>query len=297
MDNMPQGLAMVAGLAVLVLAWLGVLRKQARTHARLTAALRAELAQARATSDAKTRFFAAAGHDLHQPLQALSINAFALAVLARRQGQPEIARLADAIETALRQSMGLLDDLLDVSRLDAGAVHPDWVELDLGVMLDGLAREFLPLAAERGLSLVVERPDAPLWVRTDADLLRRILTNLLGNALKFTPAGGVRLILTSAPAAGRAAAGDHLLLAVQDTGVGIALADQGRVFEAFYQAANPARERLQGLGLGLAIVHRLAGVLGIGLRLQSQPGQGTRFELLLPVGLGAGVARPLAPRD
>ena len=243
----------------------------------LAASLRVERDRAQLASESKTRFFAAASHDLRQPLHALSINAYALAMLARRQGEPKIVKLSDSIERALRQSTGLLDGLLDVSRLDAGAVQADWRDIELGQLLDSLGHEFRPLAAQSGLTLAVQRPAGPLVVRSDADLLRRMLTNLLGNALKFTRSGGVTLIAQPG-GDGRA------LLAVVDTGIGIGLADQQRVFEEFYQADNPARDRSQGLGLGLSIVRRIAVLLDITLALDSAPGRGTRVELRLPLG-------------
>ncbi|MBL8352178.1 MAG: hybrid sensor histidine kinase/response regulator [Burkholderiaceae bacterium] len=252
----------------------------------LAASLRVERDRAQAASESKTRFFAAASHDLRQPLHALSINAFALAMLARRHGEPKIVKLSDSIERALRQSTGLLDGLLDVSRLDAGSVQAHWSDIDLGPLLDGIASEFRPLAAQGGLALTVERPDAPLVVRSDADLLRRVLTNLLGNALKFTRQGGVTLIAR--------ADGERVLLAVEDTGIGISVADQGRVFEEFYQADNPARDRSQGLGLGLSIVRRIAALLDIELQLDSESCRGTRITLRLPPGAAIGVAQPFA---
>jgi signal transduction histidine kinase len=252
----------------------------------LAASLRVERDRAQAASESKTRFFAAASHDLRQPLHALSINAYALAMLARRQAQPKIVKLSDSIERALRQSTGLLDGLLDVSRLDAGSVQAAWSDIDLGPLLDSLGNEFRPLAAQGGLTLEVQRPDDPLVVRSDADLLRRVLTNLIGNALKFTRQGGVTLIARPD--------GDRVLLAVQDTGIGISEADQARVFEEFYQADNPARDRSQGLGLGLAIVRRIAVLLGIELQLDSAPGRGTRITLRLPPGDATGM-EPVAP--
>lgn len=252
----------------------------------LAGSLRIERDRAQTASESKTRFFASASHDLRQPLQALSINVFALAMLARRQGQPKIVALADSIERALRQSTGLLDGLLDVSRLDAGAVQVDWHDVDLGPLLDSIGQEYRPLAAQGGLLLDVQRPDAPLLVRTDPDLLRRVLINLLGNALKFTRQGGVTLEARHD--------GDRVLLAVADTGIGIAAADQVRVFEEFYQADNPARDRSQGLGLGLAIVRRISVLLDIVVALDSAAGRGTRISLRLPAGDALGVAQNVA---
>jgi len=286
-----QGDAVGIGLAVLIVGLLLVLLAQTRDQQRalhqmvslawdneqLAASLRVERDRTQAASESKTRFFAAASHDLRQPLQALSINVYALALLARREGQPRIVKLAESIESALRQSTSLLDGLLDVSRLDAGAVQADWRDIELGQLLDSLAAEFRPLAMQQGLTLEVVRPATPLVVRSDADLLRRVLTNLIGNALKFTRQGGVQLL--AAPTA----ANRHLL-AVVDTGIGISLNDQQQVFDEFFQADNPARDRNQGLGLGLAIVRRIAALLDIGLQLHSRPGQGTRIELRLPCG-------------
>ncbi len=296
-----QGDAVAVGLAVLIAGLMAILLAQTRDQQRalqrmvalvwdneqLAASLRTERDRAQAASEAKTRFFAAASHDLRQPLQALSINAYALALLARREGQPRFIKLSESIDRALRQSTGLLDGLLDVSRLDAGAVQADWRDIDLGALLDSLGAEYTPLASQRGLTLAVSQPAEPLVVRSDIDLLRRVLSNLVGNALKFTHQGGVRL----------EAAPDHdgrVRLAVIDTGIGIAAADQQRVFEEFYQADNPARDRSLGLGLGLSIVQRVATLLDIGLQLHSQPGQGTSITLRLPA--GQPLARPaLAP--
>ena len=295
-----QGQALAFGLALLIVCLFVILLAQTRDQERalrrmvalawhneqLAASLLVERDRAQAASESKTRFFAAASHDLRQPLHALSINAYALAMLARRHDLPKIVKLSDSIERALRQSTGLLDGLLDVSRLDAGSVQAAWSDIDLGPLLDSLGQEFRPLATQGGLTLEVQCPDTPLVVRSDADLLRRVLTNLLGNALKFTRQGGVTLIARPD--------GERVLLAVHDTGIGISEADQARVFEEFYQADNPARDRSQGLGLGLAIVRRIAVLLDIELSLDSAPGRGTRITLRLPPGDATGM-EPVAP--
>ncbi len=274
-------------LAALVAALYWILAAQAREqqrslvrlvslaaeNERLAGQLREERDRAEAASQSKTRFFAAASHDLRQPLHALSINAYTLAMLARRQGDSKMLQLSDGIERALRQSTGLLDGLLDVSRLDAGAVKPDIRDFDGAAMLEGVRAEFAPLAAQRGLTLALElAPTARLTLRTDPDLLRRVLHNLVGNALKFTRDGGVRILAAPDPP-------DRVRIAVVDTGCGIAHDEQERVFEEFYQVSNPSRDRGQGLGLGLAIVRRVANLLDIGVTLQSTPGKGTRVEI------------------
>jgi signal transduction histidine kinase len=268
-------------------------RRQRQTAApRALRALQAALDRERAASAAKTRFFAAASHDLRQPLQALAINASTLALLARQQGDARISRLAADIDLALHHTNQLLDGLLDLSQLDAGALRPACIDLDLPAWLDGVVAEFAPLAAQRGLGLARlpslpagpqpgdARPGAGAALRahTDPGLLRRVLHNLVANALKFTDQGAVTL------QAGVAADG-RITVAVVDSGVGIPLHEQARVFDEFHQVPGPAAG---GLGLGLAIVRRLCGLLGLGLQLTSQPGQGTQVLLSLPPARGAG---------
>ncbi len=299
-----QGGWLGMGLAGLTLALFWVLFAQSRDqqqalrrlvllaedNASLAASLRAERDRAESASQSKTRFFAAASHDLRQPLHALGINAYALAMLARQQGDAKVLRLAEAIDRALRQSNSLLDGLLDVSRLDAGAVQPAFTAVDAAGLLDGVRHEFAPLAAQRGLSLSVELPATPLpSLHTDPDLLRRVLHNLVGNGLKFSRSGGVRLVA-------EAAAPGQVRLRVIDTGCGIAADQQQRVFEEFYQVANAARDRDQGLGLGLAIVRRIAALLAISLQLDSVPGQGTEVRLTLQA-RAAPVPAPVVPAE
>jgi signal transduction histidine kinase len=244
----------------------------------------AERDRAEAASASKTRFFAAASHDLRQPLHALSINATTLDLVARRSGDLLLKEVSQGISSALRQSGGLLDGLLDISRLDAHAVKLHLASHDLGAMLEGVREEYAALAVQHGLTLQVDTGaaqgrDAP-WVKTDADQLVRILGNLVDNAIKFTRQGGITLSVRRNPA-GHEDAG-RVWVCVSDTGPGIAEAERERVFEEFYQVGNPSRDRAQGLGLGLAIVKRTAALLEIPVRLLSQPGHGTTFELSLP---------------
>jgi|JI10StandDraft_1071094.scaffolds.fasta_scaffold151763_2 signal transduction histidine kinase/CheY-like chemotaxis protein len=244
----------------------------------LADSLRASRDVAEAASRSKTKFFAAASHDLRQPLHALSINATTLELLAMRQSDPLIKEISHSINRALNQGNGLLDSLLDLSNLDAGAVKPKFRRVVLGTVLDDVREEFAALAAHKGLALRLELPAGELAARTDPTLLRRILINLVGNAMKFTRTGSVTL--TAGPADARKPRGD-LMVAVTDTGIGITPADQIRVFEEFYQVDNSSRDRSLGLGLGLPIVKRTAALLGADLNLQSTPGSGTRVTLTL----------------
>ena len=255
----------------------------------LSTALALERDRADAASASKTRFFAAASHDLRQPLHALSINATTLGLVAQRSGDPLLKELSQGIGSALRQSRSLLDGLLDISRLDAHAVQTHSLPHDIGTVLEAVRDEYAALAAQRRLSLEVDVPAPPPWVLTDADQLLRILGNLVDNALKFTREGGVVL-------SARGVAGGRVCVCVSDTGPGIAPADRERVFEEFYQAGNASRNRSQGLGLGLAIVKRTAALLDIPIQLICEPGRGARFELSLAAEAPA-VHPPSPPSD
>lgn len=279
------GWLFAAGIGLVYFMLLSAVRDQGRMlhrlmgaaddNARLSEALRQERDRATAASEAKTRFFAAASHDLRQPLHALSINATTLDILARRSSDTLLKEISRGIGSALRQSSGLLDGLLDISRLDARTIEARFAPHDIGALLRASRDEYAALAAQQGLFLEVVTPTAPLWGRTDADQLIRIIGNLVNNAIKFTVRGGVTLSAESGTAG-------QVVVRVNDTGPGIAEAERERVFEEFYQVGNPSRDRAQGLGLGLAIVRRTAALLKIGLALQSEPGRGTTFELRIP---------------
>jgi signal transduction histidine kinase/CheY-like chemotaxis protein len=264
----------------------------ASDNERLAASLRVARDQSEAASQSKTRFFAAASHDLRQPLHALSINATTLELLARRQADPRIRDLSQSIYRALDQSNGLLDSLLDISNLDADAIRPEMVDTDLAALLGSIREGFAALAAQKGLTLRIdlETPHATAW--TDADLLRRVLNNLVGNALKFSNAGCVTLGLASTRTDDQR---DAIRVSVSDEGPGIAPEEQERIFEEFYQIGNASRDRSKGLGLGLSIVRRTVALLGAELHLHSLPGRGTRIHLLLPPGRAERV--DVAPSD
>jgi signal transduction histidine kinase len=308
---MLQGSFEGRSVGVLMLLMFGVLslyvRDEGRTLARLiqlahekdelASSLRVERDRAQAANESKTRFFAAASHDLRQPLHALSINATTLELVARKQSDPMVRELSQSINRALRQSNSLLDGLLDISRLDANAIELHIEPISVRSTFEALKDEFEASAAQLGLALRFDLPaGADPWVASDADLLMRILGNLVSNALKFTTQGEVVL-------AARHAGGDAdvepaaLLLSVTDTGAGIPAAEHERVFEEFYQIGNPSRDRSRGLGLGLSIVKRAAALLGVGLQLDSVPGRGTRIELRVPAAAPPRTAAPVVSAE
>ena len=218
---------------------------------------------------AKSRLLAAASHDLRQPVQTLTL----LNQSALRHAGPN-AKLSEILrqqQRALDTISQLLASVLDVSKLDSGAVKPTVVECAISDVLDRLRSDFEPLADEKGIRLVVE-PTAEAG-RTDPELLRRLLGNLVSNAIRYTVSG--RVHVTSARK------GDKLAISVRDTGVGIPAHEVSRIFEEFYQV-DRGSQRPEGLGLGLSIVKRLASLLDHGIDVESVVGQGTSFTVTLP---------------
>ncbi|MGQ0621200.1 MAG: hybrid sensor histidine kinase/response regulator [Panacagrimonas sp.] len=233
--------------------------------------LAAALATAEAASRAKTRFLASASHDLRQPIHALSLFSGSMQM---RPLDPRSAAIAQQIDKSVKVLGAQLDALLDISRLDAGVVRSSIESIDLSGVLSQLAEEYRPQAEHKGLRLSLSSPEE-LWVRSDSLLLRRVLANLLSNAIKFTGEGLVEL------AAERSSTGCRVW--IRDTGPGIPVEEQERVFEEFYQLGNAERDRARGLGLGLSIARRLSELLQLNLRMESVEGSGTRFTLELPL--------------
>jgi signal transduction histidine kinase len=236
-------------------------------------------AQAESANRSKTQFFAAANHDLRQPLHALGLMA---AALSERSRDPGASGLVAGINASVEALEGLFNALLDMSKLDAGAVKPELAAFPVARVLDRLRLELAPEAAEKGLRLRVTRSRA--WVRSDPVLLERILRNLMVNAIRYTERGGVL--------AGARRRGAALSLEVWDSGAGIPESERARIFEEFYQLAHPGRSSRKGLGLGLAIVARLCGLLGYCVRVDSRPGRGSVFRLEVP----AAASAPQPPR-
>jgi two-component system, sensor histidine kinase len=261
-------------------------REANATLERFGAELRAERDRAAEANAAKTRVLASVSHDLRQPLFALSLNASALGDLLDRIDEPYLRRIDAGLKRGLDQCRGLLDQLVDFSRLESGSVDIRWRVIELGPYLQALAAPYESAARAAGLAWRLEPGAAPVRVWSDALLLERLIGNLLQNAVKFTATGTVGLrVLPTAPAG-------RVRLEVFDTGPGIPAAEQQRVFEEFYQLDNPSRDRARGLGLGLSIVRRLAALLGIGLQLDSRPGSGCSFGLELPLSTGGAEAEP-----
>jgi signal transduction histidine kinase len=231
---------------------------------------------------AKSRFLAAASHDLRQPLHALSLFS---ATLKLRETDGTAGEIAGHIDQALASLSSLVDSLLDISRLDAGAVRPDLQRVSVKALIERIEADYRPVAEQKGLVFRVAPVDVE--VQTDPVLLERVVRNLVDNAFKYTAAGSVSLD------AERDA--HRVRIAVRDTGPGIPKSERERIFEEFYQAGNPERDRAKGLGLGLAIVRRLGHLLDLELQMETHVGRGSTFALTLPRAPEAG-AQPRLPQ-
>lgn len=234
-----------------------------------TLELAAKKREAELANEAKSRFLAAASHDLRQPLHALGLFA---AQLVRLRLPGEAGQLAARIDEASESLARLLDSLLDISRLDSGALRPERRNFALAPVFARIAGEFAGVARERGLRLRVRA--GGLWVNSDPMMFERIVVNLLANALRYTEHGSV---LLAARRTGR-----EVRVEVRDSGPGIPEKSQALVFSEFVQLDNPERDHRKGLGLGLAIVGRLCNLLEHRLGLRSAPGRGSLFWFALP---------------
>lgn len=220
---------------------------------------------------AKSRLFAAASHDLRQPIHAMGLFLDALKIAKTREDQ---SRTTGSMGLALNALREMLDALLDVSKLDAGAVVPQPAEMSADDLFCEIAETFEPVAKERNLSFRLWFPANTPAMFIDRRLLLCVLNNLIGNALKNTQHGGVLIALRRR--------GDGMAFQVWDTGVGIAGQHLERIFDEYYQIGNPERDRAKGMGLGLAIVRRICDLLGLALSCRSRPGRGSLFEIGIP---------------
>jgi signal transduction histidine kinase/CheY-like chemotaxis protein len=245
--------------------------------------LASALETAQQASQAKTRFLAAASHDLRQPLHTIGMLVAAIGLRKLDERSRDIVDILGAVSQSLS---GQLDGLLDVSKLDAGIVQPELRVVSLTQLVQSHVASVAFIAAQKGLHIKAHCAEH-LQVQTDANLLQRILGNLTGNALKFTTSGGVDVFVKKQ--------GQQAVIEVVDTGVGIEPEQQQLVFQEFYQIGNDERDRTKGLGLGLAIVKRVCDLLKIDLALFSRPGEGSRFTLRMPLVFDAPSMAPPAP--
>lgn len=226
-------------------------------------------AEADRANKANTAFLAAASHDLRQPVQALHLLNGAL---KRTVKDPRALQMIESQDHSLDGMTNLLNSLLDISRLDAGAVTPELEDFSMRRMIDRLSAEFSRQAIQKGLQFEVESSN--IIVRSDPNLLGEIMQNFVSNAIRYTDKGKVQMKCT--------VDGDRLCLAVSDTGIGIEPEQFEAIFKEFHQCKTPGSTK-EGFGLGLAIVRRLADLLEHELAVASTPGEGSCFSLYLPI--------------
>ena len=231
---------------------------------------------------AKSRFLAAASHDLRQPAHALGMFVTRLTQLPKDQPNHELIAGVDASVRALQE---MLEVFFDYSRLEAHAQEVKSVPVSIDSLFAQMRTAFTPLAQERGLQFRVRASDE--WVLSDPLLLQRILLNLISNALQYTVRGGVLVACRVDRQAGQ------VRIQVWDSGVGIAAANHKAIFEEFFQVENPERDRQKGLGLGLSMVDKSCRILNHPLALRSVPGCGSRFTVTVPLA----VKQVIAPRS
>ncbi len=251
-----------------------------RQENRLRAQVEARLRDAHLS---KSRFMSATSHDLLQPINAARLFAAALKPQLTTGG-PESVHIVEQIENSLQRAEQLISELREMARLDSGRQLPQPTHFAAADLLRGLADEFAPLARRRGL--VLEVLSSSLWLHCDQSLVYRIVQNLVSNALKYTERGRVLVGLRRRP--------EGAEIQVLDTGPGIPEQDRVRIFQEFERLQRGGSEAEDGLGLGLSIVQRYADLLQLPLRLQSRPGEGTLFSIIVPYGRQQVVTEPAA---
>jgi signal transduction histidine kinase/CheY-like chemotaxis protein len=271
-------------LALIIVGWLIAITDQARRYGaqfeesvrlrfeneELIARLRGEKLIAEEASTAKSRFLAAASHDLRQPVHALTLF---VAALRPRVSDAEARRLLDHIDSSVQAMGSLFNGLLDISRLDAGVVEVNPQTFAMQPLLERICRDFAGDAHAKKIGLKLRPTRAVVY--SDPLLVERVVRNVVANAIAYTDKGRVLVACRRR--------GQALSVQVWDSGRGIPASEQARIFTEFYQVANPERDRSKGVGLGLAIVKRLTALLGHPFHVRSQPDHGSVFTLDLPL--------------
>lgn len=222
---------------------------------------------------AKSRFLAAAGHDLRQPLAAANLF---IGVLKSTKPTSEQAMVIQYLDQTMATFDGLLDSLLNISRLDSGVIIPEYTLINVLELSSWLEQNFAPLAKEKKLKFMLHFPKKELLIiQSDINLIKSVLANLAGNAIKYTLKGGILVSVRRR--------GNEVLFQVWDTGIGISNEHKEKIFDEFYQINNQQRDRKGGMGLGLSIAKRSIAILGSRITFRSKTGKGSVFEFQLPL--------------
>lgn len=250
-----------------------------------TKALRQRKEEAEKSSFDKSRFLAAASHDLRQPMHALGLF---VGELHSKLTTTEQRKLVGKVEESVEALSNLLDALLDISKLDAGVVAPRITDFSIAVLLNRIAHDYIPLAESKGIAMRVV-PNSTI-LHSDPVLLERVLVNFIGNAIRYTPLGGSVMVSCRYR-------GEKLRIEVRDNGIGIPQGEQQNIFKEFVQLQNKERDRSKGLGLGLAIVERIAKLLNHEVSLVSAPEKGSTFSISVPIALEVQPQAQLPEKD
>jgi signal transduction histidine kinase len=232
--------------------------------------------EAEEASSRKTRLLASVSHDIRTPVNA--INLLAEGIRWAGENPAVAAQVPDLAQRLQANALSLAEqvaDLIDLARLESGRMDLKEITFSLNDLLAGQYRALFPLAQAKGLRLETEMPEPPIWLQADRIKLSRVLSNLIGNGIKFTETGGVKISAVRLT-------GEAVLIQVQDTGIGIPPEQLERVFDEFAQIHTTEGDRTKGWGLGLAISRRLINAMGGTLTVVSTPGQGSRFTVRLP---------------
>ena len=258
---------------------------KAQTNAAESATTKAERAtqeaerakeEAEIANRAKSQFLATASHDLRQPLQAIALFSEAL---RERIYYPEVRSIVDNINASVEALQSLFNSLLDISRLEAGVVEAMPIHFRADQLLDKLRTDYTAPAREKNITLRIRRSNLVLF--SDPMLFERVARNFVANAVRYTQEGGTVLV------ACRVQTDRRVRLEVRDNGLGISRAEQGKIFQEFYQIDNPERDRAKGFGLGLAIVRGIQNIIDCKIGLRSALGQGSIFSIAVPRGTTA----------
>ena len=245
----------------------------------------------RRASEQKTRFLSNVSHELRTPLATMVNLSRILSGAAGSELTAEHRRQSELIRRTAQAMAEIVDDLLDLAKIEAGRTEARPSEFDVADFLAALRGMLRPVATKAAVEFVVEDPPGPLEMHTDEGRLAQVVRNLVSNALKYTERGEVRVRVEPA-------ADGTIAFHVSDTGIGIDPADQERIFEEFTQLENPLQHRAKGTGLGLALSRRLARLLGGSLAVESMPGAGSTFTLRIPrrlAGVGTRAEGAVAP--
>lgn len=239
--------------------------------------------EAELANRSKSQFLATASHDLRQPLQAIALFSEAL---RERIYYPEVRSIVDNINASVQALQSLFNELLDVSRLEAGVVEAVPIHFRVNQLLDKLRTDYTPSAREKNLRLRVVPSELVLF--TDPMLLERVVRNFVANAVRYTDEGGAVVVGCRRQWDGK------IRIEVRDNGVGISQDEQQKIFEEFYQIENPERDRRKGFGLGLAIAKGIEHIINCKIGLKSAPGRGSTFSIAVPRGAAAASLKSVA---